>query len=222
MVWALKEPDGFGDYWPDGTLDSFKVEIERYFNEQMSERERAQFDGWYIKYWAQIFEKLIKDGGPLLPHECPAEFETTRGYNSLASIIETEGRLLAVDGQLKALIESFEPGLHQFWPIRIKMPKNAIYPVQYYGLRIGQFLDSYLPVEGTFSPYHGGGKLYFSIDEKKSTYAKLQFSEKTVGNSHLWRESKLITPNIFLSDALQAAIAEAGLRIFRHYKVKVV
>jgi hypothetical protein len=222
MVWALKEPGGFGDFWPDGTFRKWQDHIEHYFKEQMADDERVKYQNWHVRYRYSISQRFAKDLGCVLPHELPVEFETQRSYSALASMIGTENQLISVHENLKNLIEEFEPDVHQFWPIRILMPKNKAYPQQYYGLRIGQFIESFIPVEGTFSPHHGGGEIYFSDGDNKAAYTRLQFSQAKVASAHLWRESRLIRPNIFISDSLQAAILERGLRIFKHYQVKVV
>jgi hypothetical protein len=221
MVWALKEPGGFGDFWPDGTFRKWEGQTELYFKEQMSDEERARYQNSHLSYRYDISQRFKKDLGPLLPHEVPVEFETERSYSSLASLIATENQLVAVDESLKGIIETFDPGVHQFWPIQIKMPKGKDYPTQYYGLRIGRFLESYIPVEGTFSPHHGGGEIYFANGYDKAAHEKLQFSAAAIGQSHLWRESRLVNPNIFISDSLRAAIMDAELRIFKQYQVKV-
>jgi hypothetical protein len=222
MVWALKEPGGFGDFWPDGTFRKWREHIESYFSEQMSDGQRAGYNNRHVTYCYNISERFTKDLGPILPHEVPVEFETERSYLSLASTIKTENQLIAVDENLKNLIEEFEPDVHQFWPIRILMPKDKAYPQQYYGLRIGQFIESFIPVEGTHRADDSAGGPYLANGYDKAAYMKLQFSGERIGNAHLWREPQLLRPNIFISDSLQAAILERGLRIFKHYQVKVV
>jgi hypothetical protein len=55
---------------------------------------------------------------------------------SLGSLVLLPDRLLAVDATLKEIIEGLEQGVHQFWPLRIIMPKGNELPVPYYGMVI--------------------------------------------------------------------------------------
>lgn len=47
-------------------------------------------------------------------------------------------------------------------------------------------------------------------------------SLEAIGGAHLWRERTLTEPSICLSDELQDAIAMAGLRLMKHWKMKSV
>jgi hypothetical protein len=47
-------------------------------------------------------------------------------------------------------------------------------------------------------------------------------SSEVIGGAHLWRERILDRPRICLSDELEDAIAKAGLRMMKHYKMKSV
>ena len=131
-------------------------------------------------------------------------------------------QLLAVTAPLKAMIEELEPGVHQFWPMRITMPRNRDYPAPYYGFLIRTFLDSFLPEK---SEYKGRGtlvpSLYFGADYAKD-FKKLVFSKAVTGGHHIWREKHLRKPGILISDTFQELAKERGLTLFRHYRVTEV
>jgi hypothetical protein len=221
MVWGLAEPHVFGDCFPDGEYVGFDEALESYMQTGMPEDERQRMENLLANYAYEVSQKFVYDKGPLLAHECPVAFQTEQNYTKLASLLVLNNGLLAVDGQLKAVVESLEPGVHQFWPLTITMPHGFAYPVQYYGLRIGQFRDSCVPEESqvrisTVAP------MYFALGRSKKDFAAVAVSKAAIGGAHLWRETKLQTPDILMSDTLQSEIAKRGLRIFKHYKLKEV
>ncbi|MEJ2020381.1 MAG: hypothetical protein P8X51_19625, partial [Maritimibacter sp.] len=148
--------------------------------------------------------------------------EYTR-VKSFGSLIHLPNRLVAVDEALKTIIERLEPDLHQFWPIRIIMPNGDTYPETYYGLRIGQRLDSFDPDasdEGVWDVSIGG--IYQVYLPRKKYYEGLALSAEKIGKAHLWREVKLVTPDLYFSDALMAEIKKAGLRLPKSFRLKTV
>jgi hypothetical protein len=221
MVWGLAEPHVFGDCFPDGEYVGFDEALQSYMQTGMPEDERQRMENLLANYAYEVSQKFVYDKGPLLAHECPVAFQTEQNYTKLASLLVLNNGLLAVDGQLKAVIEEFEPGVHQFWPLTITMPHGFAYPVQYYGLRIGQFRDSCLPEESELSP-NSDDNIYFAQGSDKKDFAAVAVSKAAIGGAHLWRETKLHRPNILMSDTLQSEIANRGLRIFKHYKLKEV
>ena len=230
MAWALKDPDGFGKYWPDGEFEGWDEQVEEYFNNGMSDEQKAQAcnDG-RLSMWS-IAGKFHDDKGSVDEQESPKNFQTVKSYTELHSMIATESRVLAVDEDFKQLIEKFEPGVHQFFPFTITMPKGEIFPKQYFTLVIRQFIEGVIPKEGTYrddSSYDPFSKKllktrYYPLGYTKPHYNKIHVSKEAIGSAHLWRDTRMTRPNVFISDSFQAAVKEAGLTIFRHHKVKEV
>lgn len=52
---------------------------------------------------------------------------------------------MAVTTPMKDLLERIDPGMHQFHPVRITMPRVVEYPEPYHVLVIGRFLDAFVP-----------------------------------------------------------------------------
>ncbi|MBO1020707.1 hypothetical protein IPV08_12060 [Methylobacterium sp. SD274] len=223
MVWGLVNPSSIGEFFPSGDYVGWKEAIERYFNEEMSADRRAAHDNWHGSYRGDVARKFTEDFGPLEPHERPTEFRVVEPPKALGSLIKMTSRLLAVDTALKDIIEALEPGVHQFWPIRIVTPKGKEYPGAYHGLIIRRFLDSFLPEQSKgfrFTP--SSSQFAFADRDTKVVYADLAVTQDVVAGAHLWREDKLSSPRILMSDALQAEIVAQNLRIFKHHKLKVV
>ena len=222
MVWGLVRPSGFGDFFPGGDYVGWNEKLKQYYDNEMSEAEKAEMGISERILYSKFSNKFAKDAGPLKLHECPTEFRTVVTYKSLGSFIKLTNRLMAVDEPLKEIIEALEPDVHQFWPIRITMPKDKEYPVPYYGLVIRRFLDSFVPEQSVKEAWREMDGSYFVRMPSRQTYSGLAMSQAAIGNVHLWRERNLLNPEVLFSDALQAEIDRRALRIPKHYRLKVV
>ncbi len=230
-------PSGFGEYWPDGEPEGWGERLKAYYMEQAPEGQKALFD--YVEdglgnaahlYPGYVSGKFIsevgtKDGPDRPPftsikgHEAPRSFKTTKGYNSLGSLIMLTDRMLAVDDALKAIIERLEPGVHQFFPIEIAMPRGKVFPKSYYVLVIGRYCDSFSPERSKEGTWRERGPGRYSHVESKKGVTGLALSKAKFGNAHLWRERGLREWLTCFSDELQAEITSAGLRIPKHYRM---
>ena len=218
----MEMPGSFGDFFPGGDFVGYVERLKAYYDNEMSDVEKAAM-GMQERLLSSMFTaKFSRDKGPLSPHECPQEYRLRETRKSLGSLIKLSERLPAVDGKLKDIIERLEPGVHQFWPIRITMPKDREYPVQYYGMVIRRFLDSFVPEKCDEGACEFRNGAFYPKFPKKQYYNGLAMSLTVIGSAHLWRENDLGAPQIFISDELQAEIANAELRIPKHYKLKAV
>ncbi len=222
MVWGLVESSSLGDYFPNGDYVGWDEAIKRYFDEEMTAEQRAAFDNWDVSYRSEVARKFNEDMGPLEPHERPSHFKLLKTYQSLGALIKMIDGLLAVNEPLKDIIETLEPGVHQFWPIRITMPKGKEYPTPYYGLRIGRFLDSFVREQSDAYQTMAGSQFYHAQSNNKEAFGNLTVSQTVIGVSHLWRECWLSTPNIFFSDDLMADIERRALRFPKHHQLKAI
>lgn len=223
MVWGWVWPNSFGDYFPNGDFVGWDEGIKRHFDEELSAEQRASFDNWDVAYREVVSRKFSQNLGSLAPHERPSEFRLMEKPKSLGSIINTVDRLLAVDTALHEIIERLEPGVHQFWPLRITTRTGAEYPVAFYGLVIGRYLDSFVPEQSTgLRESEGRPKTYSAIHPTKKAYSELTVSKSAVAGTHLWRELRLLSPALFFSDELQSEIARHGLRIGKCHQLKAV
>lgn len=233
MVWGLVEPMGFGDFFPKGSYVGWDELLYGYFNNYMLPEFKAQFasgrDATYANYVGHKYQYelgRIVDGWPpiqpMLEHEWPTEFKIEKSCNSLGSLMELNDRVPTVDEALKDIIEKLEPGVHSFHPIVISMPKGVVYPKRYYTMVIGRFLHSFDPQKSEPGSWEGDPNHYRAFDTTKNYLEGLALSKGVFADGHLWRERKLRSPSMFISDALQSEIAKAGLRIFKHYRLKEV
>ena len=242
MVWGISLPRSGGPYGPygefEGPVDHYgggwNHRLKTYFREQMSDEERAVFEdgagNGALRYSSFAWGKLIyeigtkdgPDGVPFTPieaHEPPRFFSTEKGYDQLASIISLPGRVWAVDEPMKTIVERLEPDIHQFFPIEIRMPRGKVYPVCYFTLVVGRYIDSLVPdkcKEGVLRP--NGPHKYHSDDSKKAIAGRA-FSRAKFGNAHLWRERAFGEWFTCLSDELHDEIRKMNLLMPKYYRM---
>lgn len=219
MVWAVYEPVTGGMCLPDGELSGYEEALKVYYDTEMTDAEKQAL-GVEERFSAyHMLKKIFEDRGPLNDAECPKVFRLKRTPKKLAAMV-TNGPLMVTE-TLKNVIEAFEPGVHQFWPMTIELPRNKTWPEQYYGLRIATFLDSFRPEESKGASLTPVGERFDSSGYKKFA-TSLAFSKDVFAGHHLWREVNLVKPEMCMSDELQAAVAEKGLYLPSHWRSKEV
>jgi hypothetical protein len=136
-------------------------------------------------------------GRPIKPDNVPIKFEWGGPKNrKLPDALYGSGVVFASD-RLKELIERFEPGVHQFFPIDIIYKSNKELAAKMFFLNICARLDS-VDRELTTCPFPDeimwrpdkGGTLVFNMDQ--------------IGNHHLWHD-KHIMHGWMISDQLHDA-----------------
>jgi hypothetical protein len=237
MVWGLETPLGSGICFPDGEYPGSKERLEIYWRTEMPEEEKtrigARFLQDYVAHVARKFDSAVGSTyhsgkfivlDPLLPHECPGEFRTEKTMRELGALIYGYG--VHVSEPLKDIFEALEPGVHFYWPMRMTGPKGVEYPVRHYGMQVRRFFDSFRPDESDPEAWSKAPRtltpIYRASSDTKAIYTGLAISEAEVAGAHIWRERHLHRPSLLISDTLQAEIKKAGLKVWKHNKMKSV
>lgn len=234
MVWGMELPRSFGLFWPDGEFEGWGRGLTAYYMAQPPEVQRSLFDGYpdpmecAVDYPLYVSRKFISEIGsrksprpedppftPIQNHESPKAFVTEKKCNELGSLIKLNDRIIAVDEAMKSLIEQFEPGIHQFFPIEIMMPKGERFPKEFFTVCVGRYFDSF--DESASDPEafkeipNSGGLL--SIITARHGIKGLAFAKQVYGSAHLWRERRFSEWLTCFSDEFRRAIQDAGLRV---------
>lgn len=246
MVWGMSFPSSFGDYWPRGknegegterAADGWEHRLREHFvNSTPEEQARlyplggvsAASAAWSYPFYAMM--KFQKEPGskytpdeppliPIEPHEPLQFFQMERGSKNLGSMIALNAGVFAVDETVKDIIERLEPGVHQFFPVEIRMPRGKIYPVQYFVLVIGQYLDSFDPESSDECSWERTELGNVRYDDSKAGITGLAFKKSVFGNAHLWRERRINGALTSFSDQLIAEIQKRELRIPKHFQM---
>lgn len=234
MVWTIGEPKRFGEFFLDGDYVGFKEQLKESLQNQVSEADKEKYDITMLpSYVLHVSLKFIgitsheidhpRAMPPLTDYEQPKSFAIEHDHSkAFGSLVKMTNRLLAVDEQLKAVIEGLEPGVHQFWPIRVLAKDGTAIAKSYFGMRVRQFLDSFEPDQTPPNAVTGETGSYYASNPTKQGSKDLAVSKAVIGSTHLWRERKLKSPNLLLSDELVNRIRSADLRVPTLHKLKDV
>jgi hypothetical protein len=249
MAWGVVFGTQLGDYFPHGDFVGWEEKLKAYWESGMpadvkarffEEEARAYSVAHYGTYYSYVASKFREEPSrkvlgfppftPIKDHEWPEEFTTIFHYKTLGSLMQINNRLLVVDRALKTIIERIEPDIHTFRPIRVtKMgggPRKVVggpYPNDYFILIINQFRESFSPEQSAEASVHKTDYGSFRCTQtNKKAMAGLAFSSAAIAGAHLWKERKVYTPDIYLSDRLSEEIDKAGLRVPKRFKLKEV
>ena len=225
MAWGLKTPAIFGMFYPHGEMTGHDEVLRDYYDNKMPASEKAAFESFF-DYHRETVWRHTSDRGPLASHEMPKEYQLKKSYRSLAALMEINGTFLIVQKPLKELIEAFEPGVHQFWPITIALRGGQPYPVPCFGMVIKNHIESVLADQSEWTPSHSRPPLRYMtqdfFDAEKHRVDRVVLSQKAIEGRHLWRDTRWLKPGLFISNELHDAVKAAGLRIFPTRQAKEV
>ncbi len=214
MVWAVYESSNFGICFPQGEYVGYDDQLRTYYDTEMSDAEKQAMGMQDRILFSPFAEKFTEDRGPLKEVECPKVFRLKKTPKKLGAMIGPG--LPMVSETLKNIIETLEPGVHQFLPITIKLPRNKTWPGRYYVLPVATFLDRCRREQSKEGSWQPLGKRFTSYDTRADAKG-LAFSKDVFAGKHLWREVKLFSPEFCMSDELQQAVAEQELYLPKHY-----
>lgn len=140
-------------------------------------------------------------------------------------------QLISVSERAKAIIERFEPGTHQFFPVEF-VDKQGKFLENRYWFFICNRLDSVDRDHTTMVLYKGvqwnnvkdllrrGEPIPPHIDPSQPS--KKVFSLKAIGATHMWVDKHTGFAEGYISDAIAEAFAEAGLTGIRPEKMDAI
>ncbi|MBD9375654.1 hypothetical protein IB238_23900 [Rhizobium sp. ARZ01] len=123
--------------------------------------------------------------------------------------------LACVGERFRAIVESFEPGIHEFYPIQLKTRKGVPYEEPYFLINVGQRFDSIL-VKGIDLEW--GRRVAGDLEgipylSRMGTKPPLPVSRSTIAGRHLWLNYWVWEGGgIMVSDQLRAALMDAKVR----------
>lgn len=152
--------------------------------------------------------RTLRTGDQILGDDTPRLLKFTRKRDKLPDIFVTHLGAHVVSSRLAALIERFDPGLHQLIPLEtLRGPENDL---QRYILNIHHSLDGVVDqMSDVGLIQHTGGKLQIT-----KYPPRLTLSLEVPKVLSLWRDRRLM-PGFFLSDALYDAMKSVGIKFFR-------
>lgn len=241
MVWGMLHPPGSNGFYLEGDFEGeapvassgWRERLAQHFIDEMSPAQRAIFEDehgagahWYACHAVNKFSLrreffgTVRDGSAaaIQSHEIPRYFQATGSCKNLASIAAFSGPVLTVDEPMKSFIEWLEPGVHGFFPIEIRKSRGGFVPDQRYLLVVEQRIDSFSEERSDKASFQKHSDRFWH-SERPVHVRGLAFRKADIAHAHLWHEQRMGSFLLCFSDRLQAEIADAGLRIPKHYRM---
>ncbi|BDG75096.1 imm11 family protein [Roseomonas fluvialis] len=153
------------------------------------------------------------------PADVRIEFWLKTNHRTLADVLPVVGSW-GCSAEFRDIVEAFEPGLHQFFPITLRRPSGKpilrldgreVGPGQYFIMNPLQQIEALLP-EHCVAPW---GERRKTVRGVMPDVDDLCVSRAAIEGRHLWLNKPYIGSGlIFISDALGAALREKGLKGF--------
>lgn len=125
-----------------------------------------------------------------------------------------------VSDPLRDLIERFDPGIHDFFPVELELPAGREPETGYSVLILRAQKDTFIPELS----HHGGDRYngrMFQLITTSPKKRKVSFTPACLKGAHIWREKRL-SGEVFLSDELEAAMRLEGIRFYKTWRGDVV
>lgn len=235
MVWGMALPKNFGQFWLSGNFGSWRGDLVKHYMQQPPDIQRGLYDGHVDplecagSYPLFVSKKFTNEPGsrrsprpedppfsPVQQHEAPKVFVAEKNQKELGSLVMFNDRIVAVDVELREIVERFEPGVHQFFPIEIAMPNGKAFPRAFYTLVVGQYFDSFNPEKSNpdaFEEIPNSNGMLEIVPGPRSKVPDLALSGQIHSGAHLWRERRFGEWLTCFSEDLVAEIENSGLRI---------
>lgn len=251
LVWAIRISTEFNEFSPQGYYRGYKEALAAHYDAEPRPgltpkhppvfvfKDKREVDGdgvpyrTFTDYAYDVSEKFHAEQGvrrphhppldPVQPHEWPAEYVYKRAYKRDAAIVKFPNRSYAVTEPLRNIIERLEPGVHQFNPIRVLLPKGVEHPIQHHMMVVGRWLNAFRLEESDPSCLRDADTVSPAVylDDKRS-FAGVAMAASEIGSAHLWCERAFRGGTFYVSDVLKAEIDKAGLRLPPTFKMKSV
>ena len=153
------------------------------------------------------------------PETMPKKYLWANGSESLPDVLPG----FVVSPRFKDLVETFEPGVHQFVPIDIYKERKGVPVAIYYWFIVGHRIVSVYRKSTTYvwvmpdESERGGHWTDYIIERNplkmtKVDGAKIVFSHRQVDGHHVWHDPHVLTfNNGLISDAFANAIVANGI-----------
>ncbi len=162
----------------------------------------------------------------MIPNEAFLESE----HEVISDFVPINGRL-SVCSEVRALIEALEPGIHQFFPVRIirRRDNKPIYRLDgreldepYYYFHVQCMLDavcieqSHVKVTQTV---FGSSSMVHKVP---GHYSRIVLYKDVVAGHHLWRGQYQLPDDLFFSDFLVGALKKGNFQKLQLFNLREV
>ncbi|MCA1440446.1 hypothetical protein I6F07_09510 [Ensifer sp. IC4062] len=138
---------------------------------------------------------------------------TQTDSNKIVDVFPLPG-FACVGERFRVIVEAFEPGVHEFYPIQLKSRKGVPHEESHFLINVCQRFDSILVkgIDLEWGRRVAGGLEGMPYLSRMGTKPPLPVSRTTIAGRHLWLNYWVWEGGIMVSDQLRAALMDAKLR----------
>ena len=158
--------------------------------------------------------------GTLDPKEMPKAV-SLKWYRSLAPVFSSDGGIIICSAQLKGVLGEFDPGLHQFIPIKITFQSGEVPEGSFFILNVHHMLDTIIDEKtkadiGPLMP-NSSNRHYRLVSGFATKVGDITVRKSKLTSVNLWRE--LAYPGLYMmSDRLRQWLEQEKLAFFEPHK----
>jgi hypothetical protein len=171
---------------------------------------------------ARVSETCMYGRGLLKPTDMPDVLPLENGPKILPAVFFSDSGIVVCSTELRTILEEFNPGLHQFIPIKVILRTGGDAPGAHFILNVHHMLDTIVDdlTKATKSSGLVPGErlrhyMFLRLDAERPGDVTVNRSRLTSAN--LWREKAY--PRLYMmSDALHHRLKAAKMRFFKAIK----
>lgn len=131
-------------------------------------------------------------------------------------VMQIGGSVWAVDETFHAIVERFEPGIHQFFPMEVRLADGSPSGIPYYIFNVCQRIASVDVLRSQVHSLPGSDRVSFILRDDR-----LVVRRDAVVGKHIWRDDYFLTRVIFFSDEIKQALQSAKFETLDFFRVRV-
>lgn len=140
----------------------------------------------------------------------------------IPDIFTSENGVVVVQQPLKEVVESLDPGVHQFLPIDVQRRYKGPGPEHpCFVMHVRPVQDSIVDAESSVRPFYMYEETHEAMEFLHLTDARFVVRKLALSGVNLWRE-KRFPGSMLMSDALHDALKAAGLKFHKLHKAEEV
>lgn len=154
---------------------------------------------------------------PLEAREMPKVLLTTRSRKVWPSAFETTNGLNVVAEDAKGIIEAFDPGTHQFFPLKLQSKRGIEVPGPWYAMHVHVEQNSILVEQSRVSVNKNNPQKLCSFYSDTDP-SQVFVDPARQSGLHLWREARF-AGSLLGSDAFVAELNAKQIKFFPSFKI---
>ncbi|MEP6064904.1 MAG: hypothetical protein ABJ246_03645 [Paracoccaceae bacterium] len=217
MTWVLFHQNNFGPYFLNANFVGQKEKVKAEFDRIATDAMKANYGQAFMDFSDKAMVSYARPKVPAEPYQQAEAVQLERSQKDVADVFKVSDSLTVVSAPVRDVILSIAQDDVQFWPIDILNPRGqAIGDTTYFAMLPLTAREGFRPdasVDGSCRESFGGANQWHIATHKKAFLKGLAIQADKVKSANVWHEPLILTPAIFFSDELGAALTSGGFKL---------